>query len=313
MNYQFQKTLQKAVTCEGIGLHSGKNVQIKLRPAPAGVGIVFCRTDVTSTESIIHANFKNVTKTTLGTTITNEFGVEVATIEHLMAALWGAGVDNAIIELNSPEIPIMDGSSEPFIALINQVGTKTLQSPRKILRILDEIRVGDKKRSAKIIPANGFAVRFDIDFKDEAIAKQRNKFNLDESSFNQEIAAARTFCMKSEVEQMHAAGLALGGSLDNAIVVDKGEVLNEGGLRFEDEFVRHKILDSVGDLFLAGYRIEGEFIGHKSGHGINNEILRTLMDNEKAWTIVDAGTPIPVTTPAPAPAEEEVPSDLVFA
>lgn len=291
MNYIYQKTIQKAVKTSGIGLHSGKTVTLKLVPAEANTGIVFKRTDVKESEAIVFADFRAVSATMLGTTLENKFGVEVATVEHLLAALWGMEIDNLLIEIDSPEVPIMDGSSAPFIELVAKAGVKTLTTPRKIIRILDEIRVGDKQTYAKLAPANGFAVRFEIDFSDKAIAHQKNEFQFAPNTFLEDIARARTFCMKKDVDMMHSAGLARGGSLDNAIVVDNGKVLNKEGLRFTDEFVRHKILDSIGDLYLAGHRIEGMFIGHRSGHKTNNEALRTLIDTPKAWELVDETLP----------------------
>lgn len=285
LGQKMQKTLKADVKLSGIGLHSGKEVELTIKPAPVNVGMMFCRLDVKDSESLVAADFRNVTKTMLGTTITNSFGVEVATIEHLMAALWGVGVDNAIIELEGPEIPIMDGSSEPFIAAVRTVGLKTQNTPRKIVKITDEIRVGDKQRYAKLLPADNFAIRFDISFEESVIPQQRARYEFDDNTFVNEISRARTFGFKHEVDALHAAGLARGGSLENAIVLDEGRVLNKEGLRFEDELVRHKILDSVGDLYLIGARIEGEFIGYRSGHSTNNEILRTLMENEKAWEI----------------------------
>jgi len=235
-----------------------------------------------------------VTKTMLGTTLTNSSDVDISTVEHLMAGLWGAGVDNVIVEVDAPEIPIMDGSSQPFIAMVEKAGLKTQKSFRKILRIKDEVEVGDKKRSAKFLPADHFTVKFKINFNDNIIGKQRARYEFAADTFKQEIAAARTFGFKHEVEAMHAAGLALGGSLDNAIVVGEDGILNDDGLRFEDEFVRHKILDSIGDLFLFGMRIQGEFIGHRSGHSTNNEILHTLIANPRAWEVIDPTTERPL-------------------
>jgi UDP-3-O-[3-hydroxymyristoyl] N-acetylglucosamine deacetylase len=281
-----QKTVNSPVSCEGIGLHSGKPAKLTIKPAGANIGILFVRTDVKDFESVIEAKYSNVVKTMLGTTIANKFGVEVCTIEHLMAALYGAGIDNAIIELNGPEIPIMDGSSAPFLRMIDIVGTKNLAAPRRIIRIKEEVKVGDENKWAILRPSKGFKVKVDIDFADKAIAHQVAKFDFKESTFREEIADARTFCMKSEVDAMYAAGLAKGGSLQNAIVVHHGKVLNEEGLRHEDEFVRHKILDAVGDLYTIGGHIQGEFVGVHSGHKINNEILRTLIDNPNAWELV---------------------------
>ena len=286
MKFKCQKTLAKPVSFQSVGLHTGKMISMTLQPAPEDFGVVFKRVDVKDDESLIPANYLNVVKTTLGTVVANKFGVEVSTIEHLMAAFWGCGVDNALVEINGPEVPIMDGSSEPFIRLIDSVGLVKQNAARKILRIKDEIRVGDDKRGALLRPARNFKIKFEIDFKDPVISQQKFKVNFGKTSFKDEIASARTFGFQHEVEAMHKAGLGRGGSLENAIVVDNGKILNPEGLRFADEFVRHKVLDSVGDLFTSGMHIQGEFVGVRSGHHTNNELLRALMDNENAWEIV---------------------------
>lgn len=291
MALKLQNTLRKSVSLKSIGLHTGKMVSVTIKPAPENAGIIFKRIDVRDSESLIEANYRNVTQTNLGTVISNRSNVEVSTVEHLMAALWGFGVDNAVIEIDGPEVPIMDGSSAPFIDALATVGIRSQNALRKIIKIKDEIRVGDKSHYAKFTPSDDFSIKFGIEFADEAISVQKADFTLNEMAFMSDIADARTFCSKRDIEAMHAAGLALGGSLDNAIVVDGEKILNEEGLRFEDEFVRHKILDAVGDLFLIGGRIEGGFIGHKSGHSTNNEILHTLMENENAWELVEPVEP----------------------
>jgi len=288
MKFHNQRTLKSPVSFSSVGLHTGKMISMRLTPAPANFGIVFKRVDVKEAESLIPASYKNVVKTTLGTVIANKAGVEVSTIEHLMAALWGCGVDNALIEINGPEVPIMDGSSEPFIKLIDAAGMVRQDSVRRVLVIKDEIRVGDDARGAVLRPHRGFKIKFDIDFKDAAINRQKVKFDFHKISFKDDIARARTFGFKDEVEAMHKAGLGRGGSLENAIVVDNGKILNPEGLRFADEFVRHKVLDSVGDLFTSGAHIMGEFVGNKSGHHTNNELLRALMDNQYAWEMLPA-------------------------
>lgn len=289
LKYIHQKTIAKKVSTQGIGLHSGDAVKLSLLPAPANSGVIFKRTDVKNeSEAQVFADFRAVSATMLGTTLTNKFGVEVATIEHLLAALWGMEIDNVIVEVNSAEMPIMDGSSAPFVEMIMRAGVKEQDTPRQVLKIMQEIRVGDKQKYAKLVPAEeGFSVRFEIDFDDKAIARQKNEFAFAANTFVDDIARARTFCMKKDVDMMHAAGLARGGSLENAVVVDDGKVLNPEGLRFTDEALRHKVLDSIGDLFLAKHRIQGGFIGYKSGHKINNEALHTLFDNPKAWKLVD--------------------------
>ena len=286
MKNSTQRTIAKQVVFKGIGLHSGKPIEMKINPAPDDFGIVFKRTDVKESESLVEANFLNVTKTMLGTTIANKYGVEVATIEHLMAALWGCGIDNALIEIEGPEIPIMDGSSGPFVKALDEAGVVKQNNPRKVIVIKDEIQVGDEKRGAVLRPHKGFGIKFDIDFKDSAISRQHAKYEFKNGVFRHEIANARTFGFKEEVDAMNRAGLARGGSLENAIVIENGKILNDGGLRFDDEFVRHKILDACGDLFTSGHRIQGQFIGKKSGHQTNNEILRTLFDNPSSWEIV---------------------------
>lgn len=286
MKFHNQRTLARSISFESVGLHTGKMISMRLCSAPADTGIVFKRVDVKENESLVAASFKNVVKTTLGTVVANKAGVEVSTIEHLMAALWGCGVDNAIVEINGPEVPIMDGSSEPFIRLIEAAGTVKQEAVRQILVIKDEIKVGDDSRGAVLRPYRGFKIKFDIAFKDSAISDQKAKFEFKASTFKDEIARARTFGFKEEVEAMHKAGLGRGGSLENAIVVDNGKILNPEGLRFDDEFVRHKVLDAVGDLFTAGAHIQGEFIGKKSGHHTNNELLRALMDNPFAWEMM---------------------------
>ncbi len=287
VDFNMQKTIAKKVSTQGIGLHSGKMVNLSLLPAAENFGVVFKRTDVKDSESIVAADFKAVSTTMLGTTLENEFGVEIATVEHLLAGLWGMKIDNVLVEIDAPEIPIMDGSSAQFVDMVRKAGVKEQAAPRKIIRILDEIRVGDKQKYAKIFPADAFSVKFEIDFDDKAISRQKNEFVFGDNTFLDEISEARTFCMKRDVDMMHAAGLARGGSLENAIVVDDGKVLNPEGLRFDDEFVRHKILDSIGDLFLAKHRIQGAYIGYKSGHKMNNEALHTLIDNPQAWELVD--------------------------
>ncbi len=286
-----QKTVNSSVSCSGVGLHSGKHITLTIKPAGANMGFLFIRTDVKSEESKIEAHFGNVVRTNLGTVIANKYGVEVSTIEHLMAAFYGCGIDNAIIEVDGPEVPIMDGSSAPFIQMIDRVGVKELGAYRRVIRIKDEVKVGDENKWAILRPSKGFKVKVDIDFADKAIAHQVAKFDFKPTTFREELADARTFCMKKEVDMMYAAGLAKGGSLENAIVVHDGKVLNKEGLRYENEFVRHKILDAVGDLYLIGAHIQGEFVGVHSGHKLNNEILRTLIDNPLAWELVAPEVP----------------------
>ncbi len=281
-----QHTIASEITCSGIGLHSGETVAMKLCPAPANAGIIFVRSDIdggSSPRSKIAATYDMVTETTLGTTITNRFGVKTSTIEHLMAALWGLGVDNAIIELDAPEVPIMDGSSEPFIFLIECAGIRQQNAARKFITIDQEIKLSDGDSVAVISPHDGFIIDIDIDFSHDKIAQQNAKYDFDEVSFKQNLSRARTFGFKSDVDKLKSMGLILGGSLDNAIVLDDDKVINEGGLRFDDEFIRHKALDCVGDYFLAGMRIKGHITTSKPGHGVNNKLIHAIFANQDYW------------------------------
>jgi len=278
-----QRTLKNRISCQGVGLHSGKPVQLELRPGPVGSGIVFRRTDVDADKASIPASWDNVVDTRLCSTLGNEFDVRVSTVEHLMAALSGCGVDNALIEIDGPEVPIMDGSSGPFVDMIETIGLVEQAEPRRIIRILKsiEVRIGDAKAVLK--PADRCSLDVEIDFKGTAVEEQSLNVGLVNGVFRKELASARTFGFLHEVEAMQAAGLARGGSLENAIVVDGGKIVNEGGLRFDDEFVRHKILDAVGDLYLAGALIVGSFSAARCGHAINNMLLRALFADKDAW------------------------------
>lgn len=284
-----QKTLGSSVTCSGIGLHSGLPVSMTLHPAEADSGIVFCRTDVGTEASIINARYHLVTDTMLGTTLENAHGVRISTIEHLMSAFWGMGVDNALVTINGPEIPIMDGSAEPFAFLIECAGVVEQKAPRRILKIDAPITVRDGDSWIKAVPHEGFILDINIDFDHHLIANQHAHYDFSprsaksQTSFKQIISRARTFGFSSDVEKLKKAGLARGGSLDNAIVVGENSILNEGGLRFEDEFVRHKALDCLGDFFLAGMRIEGHVTTSRPGHGINNKFLKALFAQRGSW------------------------------
>lgn len=284
-----QTTLKHPVTCSGIGLHSGKTVAMRLLPAGADHGIVFVRSDVERKHSHVPARYDLVADTRMGTTLRNKHGVSIATVEHLMAALWGMGIDNAAIEIDAPEVPIMDGSSEPFIQLLEAAGVAKLSVPRRILRVLREVEVSEGLSTARVAPYEGedfgCSLDIEIDFDHALIRRQRAVYDFSGVTFKQALGSARTFCFAHEVEALQAAGLARGGSLANAIVLGKEGILNEEGLRFNDEFLRHKALDCVGDLFLAPHRIEGAFTFSRPGHGINNKLLRALMADEGAWTL----------------------------
>jgi UDP-3-O-[3-hydroxymyristoyl] N-acetylglucosamine deacetylase len=284
-----QTTLRAPVSLSGIGLHSGSTVTLNVRPAAANTGITFRRMDVIPAHSMIPARFDAVCETRLGTTIKNTHGVTVATIEHLMAALWGAGVDNALVELDAPEVPIMDGSSEPFSLALEKVGLATLATPKKILRVIKTVEVREGESTMRIEPnrtgEEGLVLSIAVDYDNAVIGRQAALYDFREQTFKQTLARARTFGFEYEVEAMRDAGLALGGSLDNAIVVGEGRILNADGLRFADEFVRHKALDVVGDMFLAGYMLDAHITCYKPGHGINNKLLRALMADDLACSI----------------------------
>ena len=280
-----QHTLAHSVSCVGVALHTGEKISMTLHPAPENTGIVFQRSDLKNQPNVVPASYKNVTKTTLGTTITNAAGVSVSTIEHLMAALWGCGIDNARIELDGAEVPIMDGSSEPFVFLIECAGKTEQNAPRKMIEVLKTVSVTDGDKHASISPAPYFGVSLEINFKSGAIATQQCVFSVEDASFKTDLSRARTFGFDHEVEQMRAAGLARGGSLDNAIVVSGDKVLNKEGLRYKDEFVRHKVLDCIGDLYLAGGQLVGQVSAARTGHGLNNKLLHALFSTEGAWRI----------------------------
>jgi UDP-3-O-[3-hydroxymyristoyl] N-acetylglucosamine deacetylase len=281
-----QTTLAGAVTCSGIGLHSGKPVHLTLSPAEFDTGIQFKRLDVPEDVATVPAYYMNVADTMLGTTIRNEHGTTVSTIEHLMAALWGLGVDNALVTLDGPEVPIMDGSSEPFVFLIECAGVKALAAHRDTLEVLKRITVKEGESTSSIRPFDGFALNIAIDYPGTAIPRQQAFYDFSTQSFKHALCRARTFGFASDVEKMRANGLARGGSLDNAIVVGDKDVLNEEGLRFRDEFVRHKALDCVGDFALVGSRIRGAVSTSRPGHGINNKLLHALLSDRTAWRLI---------------------------
>lgn len=281
-----QKTLRNPVSCSGIGLHSGAVVNMTLMPAEAGSGIVFRRTDVPREIGEVPARYDLVCDTRLGTTIRNDHGVTVSTIEHLMAAIWGAGVDNALVILDAPEVPIMDGSSEPFSFMLDCAGVQEQSQPTVLLRVLKAVEVQEGESHARVEPCEGDAMQIDItiDFKHDLVGREQAHYDFGAMTFKQMLARARTFGFEHEVAALRSMGLALGGSLDNAIVVGKDRILNEGGLRYGDEFLRHKALDCIGDYFLAGHRIAGKFTCYRPGHGINNSLLRALFADKRAWS-----------------------------
>lgn len=281
-----QKTINDKITCSGIGLHSGCQALITLIPAPCNSGIIFKRTDLKEGENIIKANYKNVVSTNLGTSLINEFGAKISTIEHFMAAIWGCGIDNLLVEIDGPEIPIMDGSSEPFVFLIECCGIKIQEEQRQILEILKSVKVEDGDKFIEVLPAKNFSIDLHIDFNHPQIPSQNLKYDSGLNSFKNDISRARTFGFKNDIENLHKVGLAKGGSLDNAVLIDDNGIVNSEGLRYENEFIRHKMLDFIGDIFLSGFFIVGHFSASKSGHGINNKLLHKLFEKEECWRLV---------------------------
>ena len=279
----YQTTLKTRISCSGVGLHAGEKAAMTLKPATAGTGIVFERTDLNNGGRFFPARFDMVSDTFLCTTLRNASGATLSTVEHVMAALAGCGVDNALIAVNGPELPIMDGSSEAFVFLIECAGVVALDTPRRHLRVLRAVEVRDGDRVARIAPSESRSFRCEIVFDNPRISRQSASLDLDREAFKSAIARARTFGLMEEVDGLRARGLALGGSLDNAVVVSGETVLNEGGLRYENEFARHKVLDAVGDLALAGAPVLGAFEGYCSGHALNNRLLKALFEDGDAW------------------------------
>ena len=280
-----QRTLKSAIDCAGIALHSGSKVHMTLFPAAPGTGIVFKRADVTDKDPIVPAQWDRVIDTRLCTMIGNESGATIGTVEHLMSAFAGCGIDNALVTLDGPEVPVMDGSAEPFVFLIECAGVVEQNAPRRCIRVLEEVVYEDDHCSAALRPARGFSVSFDMDYVDRGIEQQSIRVGLVNGTFKKELSRARTFGFLQDVEMLRSIGLARGGSLENAVVIDDGRVLNPEGLRYGNEFVRHKSLDAVGDLYLAGAPIVGHFHGRCSGHAANNRLLRRLFESESAWSI----------------------------
>ena len=297
-----QRTLKNIIRATGIGLHSGEKVYLTLRPAAVDTGIVFRRMDLDPVVEI-PALAKNVGETTMSTTLVKG-DAKVDTVEHLLSAMAGLGIDNAYVELSASEVPIMDGSAGPFVFLIQSAGLEEKDAPKKFIRILREVTVEDGEKRATFVPFEGFKVGFEIEF-DHPVFEGRTQtacVDFSSTSFVKEVSRARTFGFMRDIEYLRTHNLALGGSVDNAIVVDEDSVLNEDGLRYEDEFVKHKILDAIGDLYLLGKSLIGEFRGYKSVHALNNLLLRTLLEQPDAWEVVtfaDASTaPISYMRPA---------------
>ena len=278
-----QKTMRSKIHCTGVGLHSGAKVNMTLHPSDINTGLTFVRTDLPEDQGVIPARWDHVCDTSMCTVIGNRHGAKIGTVEHLMAALRGCGVDNAVIEIDGPEVPIMDGSAAPFVFLIESAGVTPQAAVRRAIRVLKTVEIRDGDKVARLSPAAGFSFSFEIDFPNSIVSRQEGAIRLANGAFKSDLARARTFGFLKDAEALRARGLARGASLDNAVVINGGQVMNEGGLRYEDEFVRHKILDSIGDLYLAGAPILGHFHGSKSGHALNNSLLRTLFEDDMAW------------------------------
>ena len=311
MDHVFQRTLKKRISCTGVGLHSGVAVSMTLHPAAPNTGIVFQRTDVVPGAGHIPARWNHIHSGVLCTTLANEQGVTIGTVEHLMAALAGCGIDNALVRLDGPEVPVMDGSAAPFVLLVECAGIVVQEAPRWYLRVLKRIDVADGGKAMSLQPADEFRVRFEIDFDSPAVAHQSCVVHITERSFKEDVGSARTFGFVEDVQGLRENGFGCGGTLDNVVMVDGDSVLNEGGLRFNDEFVRHKVLDCVGDMYLAGGPMLAEVAGVRSGHTLSHRLLNALFADETAWryeTFAAAGrddahqAPVRISAPVAATA-----------
>jgi UDP-3-O-[3-hydroxymyristoyl] N-acetylglucosamine deacetylase len=297
-----QRTLKTSIRATGVGLHNGEKVYMTLRPAAENAGITFRRVDLDEPVDV-PADPRLVGETMLGTTLIKD-GVKIATVEHLMSALAGLGIDNLHVDLSAPEVPIMDGSAGPFVFLLQSAGIEEQNAPKKFIRVRKKVRVEEDDKWAQLTPFNGFKVNFEIAFNHPVFNKLSRSASIDFSStsFLKEVSRARTFCFLRDVEALRANNLTLGGSMDNAIVLDDYRILNEDGLRYTNEFVIHKILDAIGDVYLLGHTLIGEFSAHKSGHDLNNKLLLAMLEDETAWEEVtfedQAKAPISYATPA---------------
>ena len=281
----FQHTLAGPAVCAGVGVHSGQRVRIAIRPAPADTGVVFVRSDVHDRDNRVRAAAESVSCTQLNTKISNAAGVSVSTIEHLMAALAALEVDNVVIDIDGAEAPIMDGSALPFVQLLDRAGRRVQDAPRRYIEVLSPVEVSDGDKRAALLPCERFEVAFEIAFQSAAIGRQAVDLAMSERVFRKELASARTFGFVHEVEALRRLGLARGGSLDNAIVIDGDLILNPEPLRYRDEFVRHKALDAVGDLYVLGAPVIGRFETRYGGHALNNRLARALLADRSAWRI----------------------------
>jgi UDP-3-O-[3-hydroxymyristoyl] N-acetylglucosamine deacetylase len=282
-----EKTLVGPAIIAGVGVHTGRRVRLAVRPAPTGTGIIFVRTDVSDADNRIPVSGEAVVDARLNTMIANGAGTTLSTIEHLMAAFAALGVSNAIVEVDGPELPILDGSALPFVQLLDRAGFRRQPRAVRYVEILEPVRVEDGDKSAVLLPCDRYEMRFEIDFPSKVIGNQVVDFVVDEETFRREIMAARTFGFAHEVEALRQAGLARGGSLENAVVIDGDQILNPGGLRMDREFVKHKALDAIGDLYVLGAPLLGRYEGVKAGHAINNKLVRALLAAPHAWREVE--------------------------
>ena len=291
--YPWQTTIDKKISLTGIGLHKGDNIDITLMPTKANSGIRFIRTDLNCdiVERTVIPNYKNVSDTNMCTTIKNDYDVKISTIEHLMAAFSGIGLDNVDVEINGSEVPIMDGSSDQFVNLIESTGLIKLPEKRKFLKITKPVEIKDGDKKCSLSPCDKMKFFASIDFSDKVIGKQEASVNLENFNFKNDVSKARTFGFMQDVEALRRSGLGLGGSLENCIIIDNNEVINSEGLRFDNEFVAHKLLDAVGDIFTSGFRIQGEYRGYLCGHHMNNLLLNELFDNEDSFELIEINEP----------------------
>ncbi len=288
----YQTTLAGPAVCAGVGLHSGVRARMTLRPAPADTGVIFRRVDLKDRDNVVPLSADAVTETRLGTTIANAAGASIATTEHFLAAVFGLGVDNLIVDIDGPEVPAMDGSAAPFARLIARAGVAKLNAARRVIRVLKAVEyVAADGRRARFEPSERPEIDIVIDFESDAVGRQRFEFSPDCDSFAESVAPARTFAFASEVESLRRAGLAQGGSLENCVVIENGKVVNDGGLRFADEFARHKALDALGDLAVAGRSVVGRYVAERPGHAVNNAALRALLADVDAWTLETLAIP----------------------
>ncbi|WCE29261.1 UDP-3-O-acyl-N-acetylglucosamine deacetylase [Vibrio sp. SCSIO 43137] len=297
-----QRTLKEIVKTTGVGLHSGRKVTLTLRPAAANTGIIYRRTDLQPAVDF-PADPESVRDTMLCTALVNDEGVRISTVEHLNAALAGMGIDNVIVEVDAPEIPIMDGSASPFVYLLQSAGIQTLNAPKRFIRIKKPVRFEDGDKWAELVPYNGFRMDFAIEFNHPAIEadEQHLLFDFSSNAFVKDISRARTFGFMRDIEYLQSQNLCLGGSFDCAIVLDEYRILNEEGLRFDNEFVSHKVLDAIGDLYMCGHSIVGELRAYKSGHALNNQLLRAVLADQEAWEWAtfeeEVGSPVAFAEP----------------